>query len=161
MTYQELKNKYYNLENEYKQIEIDHKLFKNPFEKKLNEHPCQDTNWIDYARDQKFNFSCLILPCEDDTDWYKCVHRDFEEYLKLMTIHKCFTICKNCGTRWTLDIQLDGKYIIYDQCGKKIVDFEKDESDGIASLYELPRRIRKVQDLMYVIDVIECNSHLQ
>lgn len=158
MNYSELKEKYYTLENEYEQLEINARLFENPLEKKLKEHPYSNTGWINYARDQKFNFCNLKLPHEEDDDMFKSIfdNINIHELTELMTINKDFIICKNCGTRWTLDIQLNGTYEIYDECGVVITNFE---SDGPLSAYGLPRRIKTVKDLMYIIDVIKCNSH--
>ena len=164
MNYSELKDKYYNFDREHKTLEVESRLVDNPVAKKLKEHPCQNENWINYARDQKFDFSCLHIPCEDDGEFFKAFHENIDTYLEMLSVHKRFAICKHCGTYWTLDIQLTGNYMIYDAYGKMLVNLDK-ESDknqnehGILSYYDMPKRIKTVRDLMYVIDVIQCNSY--
>ncbi len=157
MNYSELQEKYRALDSELTQLEVEAAVFDNPAEKKLREHPCKNQDWLNYARDQKFSFSCLRLPSKDDENWYQSVHEDIESYLKVMTVIKEFTICKNCGTRWTLDIQLDGTYNIYDQCGTVLIDWSN--KDNFLVVFGIPKVIKTVKDLMYVIDVIEYNSH--
>ena len=159
MDYQEYKEKYDRLQSEYTKLDVDEQLSK-IHENPLDQHPVGNKNWIDYARDQQFTFRGLQLPrnTKETKDFYKWIHEDFEKYLLFMTIHKDFIICPTCGTRWTLDIQLDGSYIVCNAYGDTVID--TDNKDNYYMLYfKLPKYISTVKDLQQILDVIEMQRH--
>ena len=157
MDYIEYVLKYEKLEQENKELKAKELAFHNPYTKELTEHPISDKNWIDYARNCEFSFKCLRLPrkdVENQIDWYNSLHNDFEIYEKLLTVDKEFTICPTCGTRWTLQIQLNGDYAVFDQYGTVVID-TNNEDNKYMFYYKLPKYISTVSDLQKILDVIE------
>lgn len=125
---------------------------------------CFGECWLNYARDQKFDFNSLYLPrnIEDAEDWYKnwynSIRTDFNSYESIMTVWKRFDICSDDGSAWFLHIKLNGEYIIYDECGCVVLD-PKDTNNELVLSYNLPEYINLVIDLMKVLDVIEMHKH--
>lgn len=161
MDYSEYVLKYEKLEQENKALKAKELAFENPYTKELREHPVSDKHWINYARDCGFSFSCLQLPRKDvesQIGWYNSLHNDFESYEKLMTVDKEFTICPTCGTRWTLQIQLNGDYAVFDQCGTVVID-TNNQDNKYMFYYKLPEYISTVSDLQKILDVIEMCKH--
>lgn len=156
MDYTDYKEKYNRLQAEYTSLDVEEKCRENP----LDTHPIGNKNWIDYARDQQFSFRGLQLPREQDEtkDFYDWVHENFENYLQFMTIHKDFLMCPTCRTRWTLDIQLNGDYTVYNAYGETIID-TSEKNNYYMSCYNLPEYITTVKDLQQIIDVIEMEKH--
>lgn len=156
MNFDEYREKYQKMESEYLWLKIKQDI-KNG-ESDLSKHPNVNKDWLDYARDQKFIFSGLRLPSNSNFDFYGCFGGDVQHLVSLLTIYKDFIICPTCGTRWTLDISLNGSYGVYDQCGSIIID-TSNEHNSYMEYYKLPKRIETVMDLQKVIDVIEMNMH--
>lgn len=67
-------------------------------------------------------------------------------------------MCSTCHTRWTLDISLNGSYMIYDEYGQVVID-TLNEHNMYMEYYKLPKCIETVMDLQKVLDVIEMNMH--
>ena len=156
MNFDEYREKYQRMESEYLGLKIKQDIENR--ESDVSKHPKVNKDWINYARDQKFNFSGLRLPSNSNFDFYGCFGGDVQHLVSLLTIYKDFTICPTCGTRWTLDISLNGSYGVYDQCGSIIID-TLNEHNKYMEYYKLPKRIETVMDLQKVIDVIEMKMH--
>lgn len=156
MNFDEYREKYQRMESEYLDLKIKQDIENR--ESDASKHPKVNKDWLNYARDQKFNFSGLRLPPNSDFDFYGCLVSDVQYLVSLLTIYKDFTICPTCGTRWTLDISLNGSYGVYDQCGQIVID-TSNEHNSYMEYYKLPKRIETVMDLQKVIDVIEMNIH--
>lgn len=153
MTFTEYKEKYQTIEQEYNSVEPSAWRDKiNSNESNLN--PIADPYWINYARDQKFDFRLIHFPRKDDS-WYDDFHNKFDMYESGITLWKDFFVAES---RWTLDIQLDGTYLIYDSYGVIIVD-PTDANNEYVITYNLPKYIGTVCDLMKVLDVIEMHKH--
>ena len=148
MNYSELQDKYSALDREYKRIRDDAAL-------EMCSHPCESNNWLDYARDQEFSFASLRMPNEDDGDFYKSFHDNIEQYLELLTISKDFIICSHCHTRWTLLIQLNGKYEVYDQHAKPLTNISNNFTTGDKNV----RRLCAF-DIPDIIKTMGCNYSL-
>lgn len=162
MDYIEYVLKYEKLEQQNKELKAKELAFNNPYTKELREHPASDKHWINYARDCGFSFSCLQLPrkdVENQIEWYNSLHNDFESYEKLLTVDKEFTICPTCGTTWTLQIQLNGDYAVFDECGTVVID-TNNENNKYMLYYKLPKYISTVSDLQKILDVIEMCTHV-
>ena len=145
----------------YEKLEQENKELKAKGSKELREHPVSNESWINYARDCGFSFLCLQLPRKDRIDqsgWYESVHSDFDYYEDLMTIDKEFTICPTCGTKWTLQIRLNGDYAVFDQCGTVVIDTSNPDNKYMF-YYKLPKYISTVSDLQKILDVIEMCKH--
>ncbi len=156
MNFDEYREKYQRMESEYLGLKIKQNIEND--ESDVSKHPKVNKDWLNYARDQKFNFSGLRLQPDSDFDFYGCLGSDVQYLVSLLTIYKDFTICPTCGTRWTLDICINGNYGVYDQCGNIIVD-TSNEHNSYMEYYKLPKRIETVMDLQKVLDVIEMNMH--
>lgn len=156
MNFDEYREKYQKMESEYLGLKIKQDIENR--ESDVFKHPKVDKDWLNYARDQKFNFSGLRLPQSSDSSFYEYLNGDIQHLISLLTIYKDFTICPTCGTRWTLDISLNGSYGVYDECGQIVID-TSNEHNKYMEYYKLPKRIETVMDLQKVIDVVEMNMH--
>lgn len=156
MDHIEYESKYKRLEAEYTSLKID-KDFQER-EHPANSHPVINGDWLDYARDNGFNFNCLKLPRKDDKEWYDMVHIDFDAYEPFMDIHKEFVICPTCGTRWTLTIRLNGDYAVRNEYGDLVID-TGNKDNYYMFYFKLPKYISTVMDIMKVLDVIEMHKH--
>jgi hypothetical protein len=156
MNFDEYREKYRRMESEYPGIKIGQDI--ENYESDLSKHPNVNKDWLNYARDQKFNFSGLRLPPDSDSSFYEYLNGDIQNLISVLTIQKEFTMCPTCFTRWILDISLNGNYNVYDECGQVVID-TLNEHNKYMEYYELPKCIETVMDLQKVLDVIEMNMH--
>lgn len=156
MNFDEYREKYQKMESEYLDLKIKQDIENR--ESDLSKHPNVNKDWINFARDQKFNFSGLELPNSSDSSFYKYLNGDVQHLISLLTVQKEFIMCPTCLTRWILDISINGSYMIYDGCGQVVID-TLNEHNMYMEYYNLPKYIETVMDLQKVIDVIEMNMH--
>ena len=161
MDYSEYVLKYEKLEREYEELKYKELTFENPYTVQLENHPFNNKDWLDYAKDCGFSFKCLQLPrndIENQRSWYEFVHQDLEDYLKLLTVNKKFIVCPCCMTTWDICIQLTGEYTAYDKYGD-IAIAPSNENNKYMFYYKLPEYISTVSDLQKILDVIEMCKH--
>ena len=156
MNFDEYREKYQRMESEYLGLKIKQDIENR--ESDASKHPKANKDWLNYARDQKFNFSGLRLPQSSDSSFYEYLNGDVQHLVSLLTVQKEFIMCPTCGTRWTLDISLNGSYMAYDECGQVVID-TLNEHNKYMEYYKLPKYIETVMDLQKVLDVIEMNMH--